>query len=243
MSSWCCRYPDDLVRMARRANFRAVEWDLNYIPFPLSQARCRHLQDTFTRSKVYLRYHLPYSTCDVGSSIESVRERSLAYLQLNIELLARLNAGYGVLHFCQEDIKGPPPLSELCELVQVAQDWGITIGLENLMAGPTSDPATLEQIALDCGAEVALDVGHALSTGTFAEYLDNLGPLVSHVHFYGSEDEHKNHLPFSCSDEAVSVAQTIQSHCDALWWTCELDSLQLGVRTRDDVIAGSEQIE
>lgn len=232
LSSWVCKYPDDLTRVAKDADFKAIEWDLNYIPIPLSIQRIHQLKKEFNNYGLLLRYHLPYSTCDIGSSRSRIRETSEKYVQLNLEMIGKLEADYAILHFGSYKSNIIPPLDSLINTVELAKELGITIALENLTIGPTSNPDILKKIILKSGAKAALDVGHAISINNLQNYLYLLGPMVSHVHFYGYEDEKRNHLPFELPSEAINTAKNIQNMCSAKWWTCEMDSLNSCIQTK-----------
>ncbi len=225
LSSWVGKYADDLVPLAAQAGFEAVEWDLNFIPLPLSEDRRRHIWNTFLTAGIGLRFHLPYSMCDLGNLDRRVRQISLQYLELTLELLTTLHADYCVIHFCDSGQKEMPPLDELHHLMEVAGELGITIGIENLMRGPSSDPNLLKQIISECGADVALDTGHAIDADGLSNFLNVLGPMVTHVHFYGSEDNNRNHLPFHEPAERLKIAALLEGGCPASWWTCEMDSI------------------
>lgn len=233
LSSWVCKYPDDLLNIPAESGFTAVEWDLNYIPLPISEKRCIDLMNTFKRRGIKLRFHLPYSTCDVGHPDKEVRKISMEYLKLNLRLLATLDADYCVLHFCSVEQTSIPSLDELLAVVEFANAYKINLGIENLLNGPTSEPSNLKKIALECGADVALDTGHALTVGKLDLYLQVLGEMITHIHFYGFEDAQRNHCPFADPRDATRVAMLLKNNCPASWWTCEMDSLGLCINTRN----------
>jgi len=225
VSSWVCKYPDDLLEIVKQTEFRAIEWDLDYIPVPLSSHRRHQLREGLQRLEISLRYHLPHSTCDVGSKNSKVREVSEKYLQLNLELIAGLGAGYAVLHFAQYEKKEIPPLTSLVSTIETASKYGITIAIENLPFGPTSCPKSLKRIVSESGVEVALDVGHATKVNALPDFLNLLSSKITHIHFYGSEDNFYNHKPFLSDTDALKTADLLRRETQAEWWTFEMGTL------------------
>jgi len=242
VSSWVCKYPDDIKTIATNTEFKAIEWDLNYIPVSLSHTRRIQLRNDFEQLGILLRYHLPYSTCDIGSLDSRIRKISEKYLSLNLELIHELGADHAVLHFAAYNDEKVPPLDSLKRIAEIALKLDIVLMLENLTVGPTSNPVTLKQIALDSGVKVAFDVGHAIAGKGLLNLLDTIAPIVSHVHFYGYEDQCRNHLPFNHDEDAIATAKIIQKTCNAKWWTIEMDSLDSCIKTHKIVqgIGGSK---
>lgn len=225
VSSWVYKYPDNMFEVVKTTEFRAIEWDLDYIPVPLSSHRCHQLREKIEELKISLRYHLPHSTCDLGSKSSKVRKISEKYLQLNLELIARLGADYAVLHFGQHEEKEILTLASLTSVIEIASNYGITIAIENLPVGPTSHPELLKQILSESGAELALDVGHAKKANVFQELLSLLSSKTTHIHFYGSEDDSYNHRPFLSDSDALETASFLLRKSQAMWWTFEMSKL------------------
>jgi len=225
VSSWVCKYPDDMLEIVKNTEFHAIEWDLDYIPIPLSSQRRRQLREKLEKLEISLRYHLPHSTCDVGSKSSKVRKISEKYLQLNLELIAGLGANFAVLHFGQYEEKEIPTLTSLDSVIEMASKYGITIAIENLPFGPTSRPELLKRIVSESGAELALDVGHAKKINALQDFLSLLSSRITHVHFYGFEDDSYNHRPFLSDIDALNTASFIRGKSQAEWWTFEMSTL------------------
>lgn len=238
LSSWTCKYPDDLVTVARQNGFRAVEWDLNYIPLPLSQARVRDLFEKFSDNEISVRFHLPYSSWELGHSSAVVRQNSLTCLKHNIDLIAATIGNYAVLHFGSTSAGDTPIQDELREFLNHARHAGIRIGIENILQGPTSSEHYLLHLTHENSCEIALDVGHGRSQRTdaeFNEFVCVLGGLVSHVHIYSHEGLDRGHYAFQDTDHLARTASLIQSFCNPTWWTCEMDDLSECIRQRNSL--------
>ncbi len=223
--------------MARASKFDAVEWDLNYIPVPLAAKRIRDLRAAFKKSGIKVRYHLPHSSCDISSPVKHISQTSHVYLQLNIEQIARLGGEYCVMHFGSTNNAPPESLTRLCKLVEFAHSLGVMIAIENLMTGITANAARLKTIALRSGTTIALDIGHLGGVEKLRGFLEILGNLVTHVHFYRYQDRYRNHVPFLAGGHEVArVVKLLKERCSASWWTCEMDSVEDCIRTRKAAI-------
>jgi sugar phosphate isomerase/epimerase len=239
LSSWACRYPDDLVVSCKAHSFPAVEWDLNFMPMPLSEARRRELRRAFLEGGIDVRYHLPYSSWELGHRSPGVRDVSLSALQHNVDLLGGMAATTAILHFGTTDADAAPPMDHLEKLISYATRSGIRIALENTLSGITNDGHLLLDLARRLECDLALDVGHARHARTapdFAEFIRTVGPAVTHVHLYGYEDSKRNHRPFEDSAILDSTLALLLANCQATWWTCEMDHLEWCTELRDSAL-------
>lgn len=235
LSSWVCKYPDEICPTTIRAKFDAVEWDLNYIPIPLSRIRRQELRRSFSEAGIKVRFHLPYSTVDVGSLDSTIRTISRDYLCLNLDLIRSLGGNYAVMHFAANHEPRVPSLEPLKDVVRYSRSIGIGIAVENLLRGPTSKPRPLGRLVREVGADVALDVGHAcadVGISRLKEFLAEVAALVSHVHLYSREDRHRDHIPIESKSDAVLIASEILRSTSAKWWTCEMDTIQACIKTK-----------
>jgi len=230
VSSWVVKYPDEILGIVKNTEFQAIEWDLDYIPIPLSSKRLHKLKEELKRTEISLRYHLPHSTCDVGSGSPRIRRISEEYLHLNLEMISKLGADYAVLHLGQYEEQRIPPLASLNSIVKMASDHHITIAVENLPYGPTSNPEFLKRIAFESEAEIALDIGHARKVNALPDFLSLLSSRITHVHFYGFEDDTYNHRPFPSDEDALETANLIRSRSQAKWWTLEMSTMDDCIR-------------
>jgi sugar phosphate isomerase/epimerase len=159
----------------------------------------------------------------------------LDYLCLNADLIAEVGATTAVLHF-DSDADAVGVTDELCQFVDYCSQRGLTVAIENLSWGVTSDPARLLDIVAKSGSKITLDIGHAMirrSLEAFREFVKLVGHLVVHVHLYGEEGSSRSHLPFSSREVAHFVFDVLRTDTVATWWTCEMDSLSLCCAQRD----------
>jgi sugar phosphate isomerase/epimerase len=127
-------------------------------------------------------------------------------------------------------------MTNLTHLVQTGRQLGITVCLENLRRGPTSDPTTVLEWATTSGAMVTLDVGHAISCrhvrlGAYraADFPRILSPRLRHVHIYERETD-RHYPPQDMTLLGPMVDRLLETPAD--WWTIELDDPAEILQTR-----------
>lgn len=223
LSSWVCKYPDDLIDITLKYGFTAIEWDLNFIPIPLSINRRRKLKNQFIDNGIKIRFHLPYSSYDLAHSDTYIRSLSRDVLIHNIKLLNDFETDLIVLHYACQD-ENTDSFSILSEVIDCASEHGIIVGIENLLLGPTSDPRMLRNIIMQTKCKVTLDVGHANVSNKLYELINMVKNEIYHIHLYNYEDAKHNHCPFDDISQLSSVLKIIQS-LPSKWWTIEMDNM------------------
>ena len=113
---------------------------------------------------------------------------------------------------------------------------GITICLENLRSGPTSNPETVAEWARESGAMITLDIGHAVScqrvkegTLTPLDFVETLADRLHEVHMYERE-ENRHYPPQDMSVLGPIVDRLLDTQCR--WWTIELARYDEALATR-----------
>jgi sugar phosphate isomerase/epimerase len=239
LSSWVCKYPDDLLEISTAHGFDAIEWDLNYIPMPLSRSRRRDLAGRLADCQIQVRFHLPYSMWELAHESSSVRSVSLDCLRHTVDLVADAGGDFAILHFASESKNLPPDISGLEILSEHCRAAGVALAIENLLSGITSQPLELCALARQSRCSIALDVGHAShgrSAPRLGDFFKTVGSDCRHVHFYGSENEMRVHLPFRDPELLRTVVRMIAKAApQADWWTCEMDDLQACLDHRDAI--------
>jgi len=101
-----------------------------------------------------------------------------------------IHPGYAAWSFCRLDALKALDLS-LQELSPLQEELGIRLGVENM---PKSDWLFFHEPGLDLhGMGLVLDVGHAQTCGTLAEFLEI--PELAHVHLHDNSGQSDEHLP------------------------------------------------
>jgi sugar phosphate isomerase/epimerase len=185
-----------------------------------------------------LRYHLPFHACDVCDPSPLAASDALTRTAAVIRSLSpgdviTIHAPLRDEHEDQHD----PRLAaaHLSDLVAVGADRGVTVAVENLRWGPTSDPERFIDLVDRCGARVTFDVGHAASSDAAARgysagrFARDLGDRIVGAHVYGRENE-RHHPPASLDDIRDALGALCDAGCG--WWTIELTSLDEVLATR-----------
>ncbi len=146
-----------------------------------------------------LKYTVHGLVADVNlaSIYPELREVSVSLHRQAIEASAAAGANLYVIHpgyaawsFCRLDALKALDLS-LQELSPLQEELGIRLGVENM---PKSDWLFFHEPGLDLqGMGLVLDVGHAQTCGTLAEFL--VLPELAHVHLHDNFGQSDEHLP------------------------------------------------
>lgn len=128
-------------------------------------------------------------------------------------------------------------VDNLSRLVDHAGELGITICLENLRKGHSSDPLKVMEWAEASGAMITFDVGHALGaecvrSGRHSpeDFVEMFGPRLLGVHIYGKEDAGGHHPIKDMSAFEPIIEKLLQTRCS--WWTVELQDPDEALHSR-----------
>lgn len=230
-SSLACKYIDDIIQIAKRNIDRAVEWDLNFIPYCLNEKRIDFIKKEIEQSSLSMRYHLPYSYIEIAHEDKGIREFSISVLKRNLDFINILDGDTAIVHMgnngiCYEE-KG---LESLDIISRYASKLGIKICVENLISGLTTKVGFLQKCLEIENIYFCLDVGHANYIAkrdeAFLLNIEKLLPFVQHSHIYHIEDEKFNHLAFTKdtirNDTLIKRLITFNSK---VWMTMELENI------------------
>lgn len=134
---------------------------------------------------------------NIASVYPELREASARLHKRAIEASAVAGASLYVIHpgftawnFYRLDAMKALDKS-LQELSPLQEELGIRLGVENM---PKSDWLFFHKPDLDLhGMGLVLDVGHAKTCGTLAEFLEH--PELAHVHLHDNSGQNDEHLP------------------------------------------------
>ena len=194
----------------------------------------------FISEGIPVRYHGLFPGYEIGHADIAIAERAVSK---HTEALKAIQGwGEPVITF-HIGLNPNDPLDlgratdNLSRLVEYARSLGITICLENLRRGLTSNPDNLIALARESGAMITLDTGHALSSegirsgkSTGIDFLNAVADQLFEVHIY--EEETDRHLP--PRDMTVLgpiVDRLLATQCT--WWTIELDDYDEVLATRN----------
>lgn len=232
-SSLCGRYIDDIIDLAKKNPYKAVEWDMNFIPPTLNSFRLNQLALQISDYGLNIRYHLPYSYTEIAHKDDTIREFSLITIKRYLDyihLISGNNIAYAVLHVGYDDSIEKHAIENLKDLASYAKNLNIVLCIENLIKGLTTDvDFVLKALEID-NIKLCFDTGHAnvvINQQGNAAFIHNLNYLLEkcvHSHLYLTEDKHYNHVPFVSSAEiqqSKAIKTVLESKCN--WFTMELD--------------------
>ncbi|MFC1949552.1 sugar phosphate isomerase/epimerase family protein [Chloroflexota bacterium] len=212
---------------------------LEYSPNPESPGELALHITPFLETGIPVRYHAFFQGYEIGHPDENVRERAMQVHRAALramrgrgELLSTVHVGLNP----EDEILPDKVVGNLTRLVEYAGNLDITICLENLRRGPTSDPEVLVSWAKQAGAMITLDIGHALGCRrvkdgelSILDFFDMVSDRLREAHVYERETD-RHYPPQDMSVLAPIVDRLLGSQCS--WWTIELDDYDEALSTR-----------
>ncbi len=213
----------------------AIEYSLN--PKALDQLPA-HLDPLLDRS-VPVRYHGFFPRFEFGHADANVAERGTLLHLRALEALCGRGEQVITLHVGldrQAPLDAGRVVANLSRLVERGQELGVTVCLENLRRGPTSDPETVLEWARASGAMITLDVGHATSCRrvmdgelTALDVVEKFADRLWEVHMYEREAD-RHYPPQDMCVLGPIVDRLLSTACR--WWTVELNNYDEALLTR-----------
>jgi sugar phosphate isomerase/epimerase len=207
----------------------------------------------YLQRDIPIRYHGFLPGYEIGHQDPQVAERGMDVHMTALDSIDGQGEQVITFHIGldpEEPIDGDRAVENLTRLVKHGQDLGITVCLENLRQGPTSDPATVVEWAMTSGAMITLDIGHAVScqlvrSGKISalEYLESFADRLYEVHVYGYEAD-RHYPPRDMRALGPIVDRLLETACR--WWTIELDDYAEILATRQlllDYLKGGQTID
>lgn len=187
-----------------------------------------HLQDYLDRN-IPVRHHGYFPGFELGDANYQKAKISLDLHMKAVDAMSGLGEQVMTVHIgLVEAIELNPEYTKehLCQLVDYAQNKGVTIAVENLRRGVASDPRYIANLAQKSGSAITLDVGHAVSCKmvqdgeiSVVEIVDMFSHALEEVHFYEYETD-AHYAPKDMSILGPIVDALLMTDCR--WWTIEL---------------------
>jgi sugar phosphate isomerase/epimerase len=183
---------------------------------------------------VEMRYHFPLGTFELANLDESLAEDALAQFLSATDIVAKSGGRYLTVHAALHGGAHEYPVfartkERLRVLVEYGRAVGVTVCLENLRWGLTSEPEHFVDLVEFADAAVTLDVGHAVSseaahagTTTGAEFAQMLAPRIVGAHVYDREDPH--HIAPTDLERIGDTLAVLLGETACRWWVIELFS-------------------
>ena len=227
-------YPDRFQWLASQG------FALEYTPGPDALDSLPLHVDPLIQAGVPVRYHAFFPEHEFGHRDAEIAEAALRLHAAMLETMAGRGEPVVTVHI---GLHRETPLdvaraqANLARLTERAHALGITLCLENLRRGPTSDPTLVLRWAMQAGAMITLDVGHAVSCEAVRQgersvdaYLDAFGERLCEVHMYERELD-RHYPPKDMTVLGPIVDRLVGTACR--WWTLELIDHQEALATRD----------
>jgi sugar phosphate isomerase/epimerase len=149
----------ELAAFAYKFGFEGIDWSLSY---NLDKRDFLRKMDTLKGFEV--RYHCSWPRFDIAYADQRA-EQVMHIFRLIIELISKAGGRYITVHIglgqsSVEELKWEKAIENLSSLVLFGAERGITICLENITTGWTSNPKMFKTLVDKSGAGVTLDIGH-----------------------------------------------------------------------------------
>jgi sugar phosphate isomerase/epimerase len=185
---------------------------------------------------IEIRYHFPLGHVELAAMDPDLGDEALKQFKAAVDVLTHAGGRYLTVHAAlhtgaQEFPVYSQAKARLRALVEYGLSQGVTVCLENLRWGLTSQPRHFMDLVAGSGAAVTFDVGHAVSsdiatTGetSGADFARMMAPRIVGAHVYDREDPH--HI---APTDLVSIGPTLkvllaETLCE--WWVIELFSAE-----------------
>jgi sugar phosphate isomerase/epimerase len=222
---------------------------LEYAPDPEHLELLHRQIDPYLSLGQAIRYHGFLPGYEIGHQDPAEAEKGLAVHKQVLDQIHGKGEQVLTVHIGldpQMPIDPDMAIRNLGNLVDYGNSLGITVCLENLRRGITSNPQTVADWAKETGAMITFDIGHAVScarvqngTLTALTFLETLSSRLYEVHLYGSESD--RHYP----PKGIEAIRDLLDRCldtDCVWWTIELDDYNEALYTRDLVLKYLEEV-
>ena len=226
-------YPDRLRWIA------AHGFALEYAPDPEALHALGEQLAPYLSAGIPIRYHGFLPGYEIGHSDAELAERGMGAHVASLDAMRGLGEQVITFHIglsSRVPIDAGRAVDNLAKLVEHGSRLGMTVCLENLRRGPTSDPRNVVEWAEASGAMTTLDIGHAIESeivksGELAilDFVELMAPRLREVHMYERETD-RHHPPKDMRVLGPIVDRLINTDCD--WWTIELDDYDEALETR-----------
>ena len=214
---------------------------IEYSPNPEAFALLPTHIDPLLKTGISVRYHGFFPRHEIGHADVTIADRAMHVHLSALEAMRGRGEQVITVH-TGLDRKAPLDsgrvVANLSRLVQYAQNLGITVCLENLRRGPTSNPETVVEWARESGAMITLDIGHAVSCRrvqsgelTPLDFVEMFADRLFEVHMYERETD-RHHPPQDLTVIGPIVERLLTTPCPCTWWTIELDDYDEALATR-----------
>jgi sugar phosphate isomerase/epimerase len=213
----------------------AIEYSPNPLAFDLLPV---HLGAAI-EAGVAVRHHGFFPRHEIGHVDAAIAEQAVRVHISALEAMQGLGEQVITIHIglsSEAPLDPGRAVANLSRVVAHAHGLGITVCLENLRRGPTSDPETVVAWARESGAMITLDVGHAVSCRRVqskelspVDFVDVFADRLWEAHMYERETD-RHYPPRDMAVLGPIVDRLLTTSCG--WWTVELSDDDEALATR-----------
>jgi sugar phosphate isomerase/epimerase len=228
-----------LADFASEFGFKGIDWSLN---LNLDERDFLRKMDRLKGFEV--RYHCPWPRIDIAYADQRA-EQAMHIFRLMIGLISKAGGRYLTVHIglgqsSVQELQWEKAIENLSSLVSFGAGRGVTICLENLPTGWTSNPEMFKTLVKKTGAGVSLDIGHihACRTKKPSEKLLKLYVMpnkkrIFNAHIYYTEIPQYGHVAPESLEQIFDCLWLLRSLTQCDWWVIELLKPDEILRTRD----------
>jgi sugar phosphate isomerase/epimerase len=222
--------------------YDGVEWAWDGWRLMVPRERRRRRLDDLRQASRVSSAHAPYTDMEIGHRDPDHAAAAVRILQEYIEAAQELGAHHLNMHVGSYGL----PLGEVsweglvrnvAHLLEYAARRGVSLTVENLTSGLTSDPETLARLLTATGAPVTFDLGHAHGSawvqdgrGSVVDFLNSVPTPILATHIYFTERNDAHFVPEKLGDIGPALDGLVARGCD--FWVLELHTQKTLEQTR-----------
>lgn len=233
---------EEVAALARENGSLAIDYSLDSQNLHACGTDIERLHDLTRGSELEIRYHCFFGDVEIGHTDARHGDTALAKIKEAIDHVQRFGGRYVTLHVglnsrVHGELDWENALKNLRELVSFGKQRGVTVCLENLKSGFTSEPEPFLKLIELSGASVTFDIGHAISSdagknGACAEeFVRLVSPYIVNAHIYEAEEAPGHIAPKDLNTIEPVLRELIKTDCG--WWVIELGDQEEIRRTRN----------
>jgi len=174
----------------------------------LNQHRLQFLQELRESHRLEYTLHCPFTDINIATANPTLRGAIKRIMFRNLQYAHKLECGTVVVHpglhtalnHFKPSLVWENTVSFLNQLYREAENLGFTLAVENLPKGVPTPFTTVNafkklQELLAYPLKIALDVGHAHTSGEVLVFPKVFKDLVVHAHLHDNKGDYDQHLP------------------------------------------------
>jgi sugar phosphate isomerase/epimerase len=222
--------------------YDGVEWAWDGWRLMVPRERRRRRLDDLRQASPVSSAHAPYTDMEIGHRDPDHAAAAVRILKDYIDAAQELGTHHLNMHVGSyglpfEELTWDGLVRNLATLLEYAARRGVSLTVENLTNGLTSDPETLSRLLKTTGAPLTFDLGHAHGSawvregrGSVVDFLRSIPTPVLATHIYYTERNDAHFVPEKVADIGPALDGLAAAGCD--FWVLELHTRETLERTR-----------